>query len=211
MMKKPKKPEEWEESSLVSSKDFGAQFEDLDEEIIELDDEIIELPADGIEDDEESAFDVEILDAERPLDLKDVEVQAESDEEFLLENDLLKELPFFQDRTAETEPAHSQESVEEQPEEPAPDLFADSGEGTHEEPAGEAEASIPEETALPAFSQPVEAPAATDVSLDDFVAQIESRLLDTVREMVESRLPEIVRMVLREEIERLKAGEESEE
>ena len=55
---------------MVSSKDFDAEFEDLDEEIIELDDEIIELPADGLEDDEEPAFDVEILDAERQSGLE---------------------------------------------------------------------------------------------------------------------------------------------
>jgi len=210
MMKKPKKPEKWEESPLVASKDFGAEFEDLDEEIIELDDEIIELPAEGIEE-EESPFDVEILDEDRQLDLKDGEDKAESDEEFLLESDLLKELPFFQDQAAEPEPAQSKEGAEEQPEEPAPELLADTGEEAREESAHEAELSIPEEAGAAAFSQLVEAPAASAVSLDDFVAQIESRLLDTVREMVESRLPEIVRMVLREEIERLKADEESEE
>lgn len=42
------------------------------------------------------------------------------------------------------------------------------------------------------------------VNLEDFVSQIENRLVATIREVVEARLPEIVRSVLREEIERLK-------
>lgn len=209
-MKKPTKPEEWEDSPLVASKDFGVEFDELDEEIIELDDEIIELPAEGIEDDEETAFDVEILDDDRPLDLKDSVDKAESDEEFLLENDLLKELPFFQDQATEPEPDQDKETMEEPPEEPAPELFLDNSEEGHEEAASEPAVSIPEEAALPAFTQPAETSSAEDVSMDDFVAQIENKLLDVMREMVESRLPEIVRMVLREEISRIKTGEESE-
>ena len=48
-------------------------------------------------------------------------------------------------------------------------------------------------------------PAEAAVSLDEFVTQIEQRLLETVREIVEARLPEIVQRVIREEIERLKS------
>jgi hypothetical protein len=40
--------------------------------------------------------------------------------------------------------------------------------------------------------------------LDDLITQLENRLLETIRQMVESRLPDIVRTVLREEIEKLK-------
>lgn len=41
-------------------------------------------------------------------------------------------------------------------------------------------------------------------SMDEFVSRIESRLLAAVREIVESKLPEIVKSVLQEEIDRLK-------
>jgi hypothetical protein len=216
-MKKPKRSEEWEESPL-ESKGFDTDLEDLDDEIIELDDEIIELPADGFEDEEELALDVEILDGERQLGAEEDEGKGESEEEFLLEDDLLKDLPFFQDETAEPEPPKSPEGALARPEpkpepeleEPAPALFLDSSEEIPEELSKFAEASIPEVTSPPAFLEPTEAPAEPDVSLEDFVAQIESRLLDSVRELVEARLPEIVRTVLREEIERWKADQEPE-
>jgi hypothetical protein len=48
--------------------------------------------------------------------------------------------------------------------------------------------------------------AETDDSpLDKVVGEIESRLVEVVKEMVEARLPDIVRRVLSEEIEKLKA------
>ena len=212
-MKKPKRAEEWEESPLVSSKDFDAEFEDLDEEIIELDDEIVELTANGLEDDEEPAFDVEILDAEHPLDLKENEGKGESEEEFLFDDDLLKELPFFQDQPAEAEPGEStaKAQAEPTPEEPAPVLFADTSEVLEDAaPTAGTEALGLEDTSPPPVSEPMAAPADQDVFLEDFVVRIESKLLDTVREVVEARLPEIVRAVLREEIERMKSDGESE-
>jgi hypothetical protein len=213
-MKKPKRAEEWEESPLVSSKDFDAEFEDLDEEIIELDDEIVELPANGLEDDEEPAFDVEILDAEHPFDLKESEGKGESEEEFLFDDDLLKELPFFQDQPAEEEPGEStaKAQVEPKSEEPAPILYSDTGDEVPEAAplTGEAEVLGLEEASPPPVSEPMAAPADQDGLLEDFVAQIETKLLDTVREVVEARLPEIVRAVLREEIERMKSDGESE-
>jgi hypothetical protein len=48
--------------------------------------------------------------------------------------------------------------------------------------------------------------SSTDVNaaLDAFVAQIEVRLVEVVRETVEARLPDIVRAVIREEIERMR-------
>lgn len=212
-MKKPKRAEEWEESPLVSSKDFDAEFEDLDEEIIELDDEIVELTANGLEDDEEPAFDVEILDAEHPLDLKENEGKGEAEEEFLFDDDLLKELPFFQDQPAKAEPGESTAKAQPEPtpEEPAPVLFADTSEVLADAaPTAGTEALGLEDTSPPPVSEPMAAPADQDVFLEDFVVRIESKLLDTVREVVEARLPEIVRAVLREEIERMKSDGESE-
>lgn len=219
-MKKLKRSDGWEESPLVSSKSFEAEFDELDEEIIELDDEIIELPANGVEDHEELGFDVEILDTDRQLDLKENEGKMESEEEFLLEEDLLKELPFFQDQPTEPEPAKRAAGTQAEPEpaEPAAALFSDTTEEIPEvpevpepaAPAAAVEAPGFVEPIPAAFSQPQETPAEPAPSLDDFMTQLESRLLDTVRELVEARLPEIVRTVLREEIERLKSTGEPE-
>jgi len=50
----------------------------------------------------------------------------------------------------------------------------------------------------------IEKPVSEDTRLEALVSRIESRLLDSVREMVEAKLPEVVRTLLREEIERLK-------
>jgi hypothetical protein len=220
-MKKLNRSDGWEDSPLVSSKSFEAEFDELDEEIIELDDEIIELPGNGLEDEEEPAFDVEILDADRPLGLKENEIKMESEEEFLLEDDLLKDLPFFQDQPAEAEPAKSAAGGQGEPtlEEPDLELFSDTSllppEGLEAPegpaPAGKAEAPGFAETSPAAVSQLMETPAESDTSLEDFMIQIEIRLLDTVRELVEARLPEIVRTVLREEIERLKTDQDSEQ
>lgn len=219
-MKKLKRSDGWEDSPLVSSKSFEAEFDELDEEIIELDDEIIELPANGVEDHEEPDFDVEILDTERPLDLKENEGKMESEEEFLLEEDLLKELPFFQDEPAESKPARSPARMpaEPTPASPAEMLLSDTTEELSEipetlEPTAPAVAAKAPELKEPisaAVSQPQEIPAEPEPSLEDFMSQLEGRLLDTVRELVDARLPEIVRTVLREEIERLKNAGETE-
>jgi hypothetical protein len=45
---------------------------------------------------------------------------------------------------------------------------------------------------------------ASDVALERFVSQIEIRLVESLREIVEARLPEVVRSVLREEINKIK-------
>lgn len=232
-MKKLTRSDGWEDSPLVSSKSFDAEFDELDEEIIELDDEIIELPANGSEDDEGPAFDVEILDAERQLDLKGSEGKIESEEEFLLDDDLLKELPFFQDQPTESEPAKSEAATRVEPEPPpsaaeaqpepepeldvaalAPELFSDTSETVPDFPAAPQvsapAAPVTEAVMAAAVSSPREIPAEPETSLEDFLTQIESRLLESVRELVEARLPEIVRVVLREEIERLQTDRPSE-
>ena len=65
---------------------------------------------------------MEILDAEHQLDLKEIEGKGESEEEFLFDDDLLKELPFFQDQPAKAEPGESTAKAQPEPtpEEPAP-------------------------------------------------------------------------------------------
>jgi len=243
MMRKSKRSIIWEEpSSGSSNRKLNAEIDDLDDEIIDLE-EIVGPHAEAFEEDDELAFDVEILDAETGLGFGSFESKIESEDEFLLEDDLLKELPFFQELKAEAKPPQETGIAREKAEEFALELLVGSAEGALEEAAGSAEGSAPEATMPDEFAfssmletgedvleeaagggkplaaedakakdhrEPIAPPAEASVSLDDFVAQIESRLVDTVREIVESRLPEIVRTVLREEIERLKNDQEPE-
>lgn len=213
-MKKLKRTDGWEDSPLVSSKSFQEEFDELDEEIIELDDEIIELPTNGVEDHEEPAFDVEILDEDQQLDLRDTEDKAESEEEFLLDEDLLKDLPFFKDEPTEAAPT---KAAAKSPAEPEPaaaglELLSDSSDLPPEapEPASPPK-TVGEESITGGAEQPEEPPPDPGPSLEDFMTQLENRLFETLRDLVEARLPEIVRTVLREEIERLQTDDESQQ
>jgi hypothetical protein len=275
-MKKPKRSAEWEESTGDSSKESDAllddldDLDDLDEEIIDLDEIVEPFSEDALHDDE-FASDTEILGGKGDLAFGDLEGKMESEEDFLLEDDLLKELPFFQEEKRVPEPPRREQEVAKEPEHPALDVLLETDradieefEGLTEEalipeepghavselpletlllqetepevPVQPIEALLPEEKQLeisatppepflpldaevsaqtigaPAPEEmepevsapPVEASADLTVSLDDFVNQIEDRLVNTIREIVEARLPEIVRTVLREEIDRLK-------
>jgi len=213
-MKKLKRTDGWEDSPLVSSKSFQEEFDELDEEIIELDDEIIELPTNGVEDHEEPAFDVEILDEDQQLDLRDTEDKAESEEEFLLDEDLLKDLPFFKDEPTEAAPT---KAAAKSPAEPEPaaaglELLSDSSDLPPEapEPASPLK-TAGEESITTGAEQPEAPPPDPGPSLEDFMTQLENRLFETLRDLVEARLPEIVRTVLREEIERLQTDDESQQ
>jgi hypothetical protein len=61
-----------------------------------------------------------------------------------------------------------------------------------------------EEQAEHVVGEAVEKPISEDARLEALISKIESRLLDSVREVVEAKLPEVVRALLREEIERLR-------
>ena len=208
-MKNLKRTDGWEDSPLVSSKSFQEEFDALDEEIIELDDEIIELPTNGVEDHEEPAFDVEILDEDRQLDMTGTEDKAESEEEFLLDEDLLKDLPFFKDEPTE---AAAKSTAEPEPAAAGLDLLSDHSDLPPEapEPASPPK-TVGEESITAGAEQPEEPPPDPGPSLEDFMTQLENRLFETLRDLVEARLPEIVRTVLREEIERLQTDGESQQ
>ena len=185
MMRKSKRSNAWEKSSAGASKDLEAELGGFDEEIIDLE-EIVEPHADAIEEDDELAFDVEILDAEAGLGFGDIGSNIESEDEFLLEDDLLQELPFFQEQKVEPEPPPAVSGVREKPEDFPLGLLPGSGEDPLDHAASSGEALAPEKTKLeegaPAIATPVEA----SVSLDELIAQMEGRLVEVVREMVES-------------------------
>jgi len=202
-MKKPKRPGEWQDFDVDSTEqtsfDLGV---DQDEEIIELED-ILEIPQ------EATASSVEISDAHSELDLKDIEFDFESDEDSLLGDDLTGQLSRDEEKVRDTLMNQQMDSTQ-------------STAFEHEvEPSLGFEGEVPP----PDVSQPIKiepekhAQLETDlskedkqekVSVDDFVSQIEDRLLEALQQMVESRLPDVVRTVLREEIDRLKQELEKE-
>jgi hypothetical protein len=152
-MKKPKHSNEWKEPSADSAKEFEAvlgDLEDSDDEIIDLDDILEPYSEDG-EEDEEFASDAEILSPKGSLGLKGFDDRAESDDDFLLEDDLLKELPFFQDEKARVHAGPTEDPAGEQPEELASGLLNNIGEDPIEGPESQIEALILDERELEPF------------------------------------------------------------
>jgi hypothetical protein len=209
MMRKSKRPTRWEEPSAGSSKELDGEPDGFDEEIIELE-HVVGPDGDDLEDDE-LGLGEEILDEETGLGLGFLESKIGSEDEFLLEGDLLKDFSFFDNQKAGPKPSREQNIEEEESAEPAPGPLVEGERGIPEEAGVEGEALVaeemkPEVSALPL--ELLEPPVEASDSLEEFVAQIESRLVDAIREIVESRLPEMVRTILKEEIERLKHEEE---
>jgi hypothetical protein len=189
-MKKPKRPFEWEDEQESSNKFEFDLDDDPDEgDIIELD-EVVEVQGDSAEEDDLGG-EIEVLDADGDLDLDDFG-KPESESDDILGDDFLKE---FTDSDLK-EPL--QETLEEEKDF---DSLLDFDEAMALEP--EEDVDIEE---LLQKGKGAGGEVSRDVlpSVDGFVAQIEERLLTAVRDLVEARLPQIVRDVLKEEIERLK-------
>ena len=205
-MKRPKRPGEWQDFEVDSAEhtSFDLDMDDEDEEIIELED-VFEIPA------EATASGAGIAHAESELDLKDLDFDLEEEEDLFLEDDL-EHFSFDEEKVRE---AHPEKHVD-APQEAFPDQKEEDSFAGRVKPispiVNEPEQVKAEEHTL------VESEAAVEetqdkqdkVSLDDFVTQIEDRLLEALRQMVEARLPDIVRTVLREEIDRLKQELEEE-
>lgn len=213
-MKKSKRPFELEESELDPSKDTGDGLElEDDDEIIELDDMLPNHSDQGSAGgtyDEDLDF-AELLDAESGAKLDVMSMEDDLSEEDILDEDVLtedlfKEFSFMdkidtklQDTIAGEELGETGRELEAQldfdedifakfQDEPLkPSLEESGGEVLPLLPGAESEK---QDEALPA--------------LDGFVSQIESRLLEAVRQIVEERLPDVVRTVLHEEIEKMK-------
>ncbi len=64
-------------------------------------------------------------------------------------------------------------------------------------------ASAPSKAAAP-MSAPIPPPADLSQTAEELVGRIESRLQEHIRVMVESRLPDLVRSIINEEVEKLK-------
>lgn len=213
-MKKSKRPFELEESELDPSKDSGNGLElEGDDEIIDLEDMLPTQSGQGSEGgryDEDLDF-AELLDAESGAKIDVMSMEDDSSEEDILDEDVLtedlfKEFSFgdkidakLQDTIAGEELDGTERELEEQLEFDE-DIFAKFQDEPLKPSPEESGAEV-----LPLFlgaeseKQDDAAPA-----LEGFVSQIESRLLEAVRQMVEARLPDIVRTVLHEEIEKMK-------
>jgi hypothetical protein len=213
-MKKSKRPFELEESDLDPSKDTGNGLElEGDDEIIELEDMLPNQSDQGSAGDtyDEDLDYAELLDAESGAKIDVMSMEDDSSEEDILDEDVLtedlfKEFSFgdkidanLQDTIGGEKLGETGRELEEQLDFDE-DIFAK----FRDEPLRPS----PEESrgeVLPLFpgaeseKQDEAAPA-----LEGFVSQIESRLLDAVRQIVEARLPDIVRTVLHEEIEKMK-------
>ena len=103
------------------------------------------------------------------------------------DNDILKDLSFLDEKDEALDPVA--------------DLFGESKKKPEPVPAPKAKPP------MNVVAKAAVAPGIgtqDDAAVDAFVTQIESRLLSAVQEIVEGKLPEIVRALLREEIEKLK-------
>jgi hypothetical protein len=203
-MKRAKRSLGWEEPAKGIPPEFTAAPDDPEEEIIDLE-EIVEPHDESIEADHELAFDAMILDAEVGPDPREARGQLEAEEDLFLNDDFLKEFNLLDDAKEEPEPTQSAEISEDQHDDLALGLLLGEREGILDDDKGKEEPSPSEEIVPEQSALSVETPAEAAVSLDEFVTQIEQRLLEIVREIVEARLPEIVQRVIREEIERLKS------
>lgn len=212
-MKKSKRPFELEESELNPSKDTGNGLElEDDDEIIDLQDILPDQSGQGSEGDRyDEDFDfAELLDAESGAKIDVMAVDDESSEDILdedvLTEDLFKEFSFGDKTDMKLQHTLAGEELGEKDREFEAELDFDEDifakfqdeppKPSPEEPGGEVLTLFP---GAESEKQDEAAPA-----LEGFVSQIESRLLEAVRRMVEARLPDIVRTVLHEEIEKMK-------
>lgn len=201
-MKRPKRPGEWQDSEVDSAEhtSFDLDMDDVEEEIIELED-VFEIP------EEATAASAGIADADSELDLKDFDFDLQEEEVFL--EDDLEHYSFDEEKVLE---AHSGKRVDAPQEAFRDQKEEDSFDGRVEPISPIVNELEPVKAEEPPLAEPEAAveEKRNKVSLDDFVNQIEDRLLEALQQMVEARLPDIVRTVLREEIDRLKQEMEEE-
>lgn len=199
-MKKSKRSVDWQDRELDPSGEMRLDLNEPDEdEILELED-VLELPGeDGSLDDEISAVDNDITLNELKLDLDDVE-------KGFLEDRLTDDLIFDESKLRTADSALIDGSADATAQHEAEDFSVGFDETSFlllDREVGQSEVRAAVE---PPVEKPVEEAAEGDPepSIEDLVQRIETRLLEAVQQAVEARLPDIVRNLLREEIERVK-------
>jgi hypothetical protein len=231
-MKKQQKPFEWGEDGLETSDDLDEVLDglegldDMDEEdIIDLDDaDIVEL-TDELADDgnaeEEALFGAD----DDKLGLGELEdLGLEEDAEALAEEDFLNGLDLADEEMGLGEDEHLEVRVldENGAEDELGDVDFGDLMGLIEEDRHAASADVAAvsdatgtnedegiENTMETSAAAREEASSEEVSVEDLISGIESRLMDLVQQFVEARLPDIVREVLREEIAQLKEEMES--
>lgn len=124
-------------------------------------------------------------------------------------DDLLKDFSFSEDADSPFGAASERGSLEDDSKDSDFESLMDLDKGLFSEPEIEPPPKVAEKPRIVA-PIPVAPPVAAEAfeagapGLDEFVIRIEARLEEKIREIIESRLPDIVRNILREEIEKLK-------
>ncbi len=212
-MKRPKRSSPYE-GQLNPMRDLNIALESPDDDIIELED-IIEMPA-GFIDEDEDLEDVFKLDpdleaepenhaqkAARPF-MKEQAQRLSPEGQDLLESfgDQEEEDDKLFEPVASKRPGKQSKGADE------PQVFEDKESFLDEFMD---KAAIAHESSAPAASKaaaPISAPIppAADLSqvAEELIGRIESRLQQHIQVMVESRLPELVRSIINEEVEKLK-------
>jgi hypothetical protein len=208
-MKKQKRSNEWQEQDLDSAENmrFDLELEDSEEEeeIIELED-ILEVAEDSPD------FGVQAFDSDSDLDLKELELEFDSANESLMEDDDLSgDFSFEEEKIAEGFLKQDAEAVSSSASKEEIDIPFEPEEKIEPLPDREEVSMMVDSTAEvePTADSQVEE-VDTRPSLEEYVGQIEDRLLQAVQQIVESKLPEVVRTILREEIDRLMQESEKE-
>jgi hypothetical protein len=196
-------------------RDLNIELESPDDDIIELED-IIEMPSGFIDEDEDLDVDVFELDPElepepenhaqksaRPL-MKEQAQRQSSEGQDLLESfgDEADEDEKLFEPVASKPPGKKSKGIAEQQVFEDKESFLDE---FMDKPAIANESSEPaaSKAAAPTI---VPIPPAADLSqvAEELIGRIESRLQQHIQVMVESRLPDLVRSIINEEVEKLK-------
>jgi hypothetical protein len=196
-------------------RDLNIALESPDDDIIELED-IIEMPAGFIDEDEDLEVDVFDLDPDLEPELENHAenaarpfVKEKAQRQSSEGQDLLKS---FGDEAEEDEklfePAVSRLPGKKSKGKAEPQVFKDQESFLDEFMDKLATADESLESAASKAAAPMSAPIPPAVDLsqvaEELIARIESRLQQHIQVMVESRLPDLVRSIINEEVEKLK-------
>ncbi len=201
-MKKPKQPFEPEEDEIDSPQIIGIGLDDdlEDDDIIDLDD-IVDLEDELLDDEDQADLEVELLDAEP--DLGDIDSPLDEGSDDVLDNDILKELAFSEGESSTEDSEEELDFGDESQNDNLDELLRFNADVVGDDDKRlEAKDLIFDEPEISAVSE--SASAASEAVLDAAVSRMEERLAQTIREIIDARLPGIVRSILQEEIQRLK-------
>lgn len=199
-MKKSKRSADWQDHDGEAGEELRLDLDEADEDdILELDD-VLELP------EEESSLDEEMAEADEDIDLNDLRLDFTARDKGPAEDPLIAALTFAESRPKTADPARSDTAVEAIAQQEAEDFSIGFDESSfllldQEVKPGTAGAAVepPAEKTVEEVEE-----VGPKAAIEDLVQQIENRLIEAVQQVVEAKLPDIVRTLLQEEIERVK-------